>query len=313
MTDHIASIGLERVTQPADRQLLANLLHSLGLLRVTKIDCRQPIDAIVRKLEKVRPDVITGYAGAVTRAAQAVIENDIRSIRPRFVTTGAEVQTPAMRRQIAQAFACPVYNVYGSHEFNILAAECPKTGDLHTCDDLIIVEVLRGTTPVAVGERGEVVATNLHSWTMPFIRYRLDDLVTRGPAHCRCGAPFATIQAIQGRMLDYLPLSDGRLIHPYQIIDTLLHDRITWMRQYQIVQERADLIIVRAAAFQIPSPQRIQQIHQDARNLFGPAVEFHLDFVSEIPMEANGKYRLSRSNVQSNYEGFDWERVSDAR
>lgn len=26
---------------------------------------------------------------------------------------------------------------------------------------------------------------------MPFIRFRLDDLVTQGPSRCACGAPFA--------------------------------------------------------------------------------------------------------------------------
>ena len=318
ITDRIASVGLVRTVQHADRQMMSQLLQSMGLLRVTKIDCRQPIPDITGELDKLQPDVITGYAGTIARVAQEILNRAARDgcswrIRPRFVTTGAEVQTPLMREQIRQAFGCPVYNVYGAHEFNLVACECPATGQLHTCDDLVIVEVLRGNVSVDIGQRGEVVATNLHSFAMPFIRYRLDDVVTRGPDRCPCGAPFATIHSIQGRMLDHFPLPDGRLIHPYQIIDTLLHDRIKWMRQYQLVQERPDLIILRVVAHQKPTPQRLAEIHSDARKLFGARADLRIDWVDEISAEPNGKYRLARSELHSNYTDFDWERVSDAR
>ncbi len=40
-----------------------------------------------------------------------------------------------------------------------------------------------------------VVVTALHSFAMPFIRYRLGDLVTRGVDACPCGQSFAVIGA----------------------------------------------------------------------------------------------------------------------
>lgn len=40
----------------------------------------------------------------------------------------------------------------------------------------MIVEVINDGRPVAIGEWDELVATGLHSFGMPFIRYRLGDI-----------------------------------------------------------------------------------------------------------------------------------------
>ena len=82
-----------------------------------------------------------------------------------------------MRRHITETFAAPVFNLYASNEFNVIAWECQETGELHTCDDGVIIEVLKDGRPAAAGERGEVVGTNLHSFAMPLIRFRLGDII----------------------------------------------------------------------------------------------------------------------------------------
>jgi len=71
-----------------------------------------------------------------------------------------------MRHQLTKAFASPVFNTYAS-KIQPHCWECKETGEFHTCDDGMIVEVLKDGRPAAMGERGEVVGTNLHSFTMP--------------------------------------------------------------------------------------------------------------------------------------------------
>ena len=102
----------------------------------------------------------------------------------------------------------------------------------------MIVEVFEGRSSARPGEVGEVVATRLHAFAMPFIRYRLGDLVTQGDAPCACGAPFSTIFTVQGRMLDYFPLANGRLFHPYELVMIILEHGGGWIGQYQLTQER---------------------------------------------------------------------------
>jgi phenylacetate-CoA ligase len=306
VSDREASVVL-RPTSARDNLLPLRVLQTLGLYRKVRISCLLPPEDILRALRDFRPDVLTGIVGVLSRLAQAVSGNNRSIIRPRFIMVGGEVLTPLMRRHITEAFAAPVFNLYTSHEFNVIAWECQETGELHTCDDSVIVEVLKDGRPAAAGERGEVVGTNLHSFAMPFIRYRLGDIVTKGSETCRCGQPFSTIRTVQGRMIDYFPLPGGRAIHPYEIVLILLHDAASWIRQYQLVQEREDRIVLRVAPSTIPSPQQLASLEETVTPLLGQGVKFQVVLVPEIQVEPSGKFRVSRSFVQSAYDGIDWD------
>lgn len=170
----------------------------------------------------------------------------------------------------------------------------------------MIIEVLKDGIPAAEGERGEVVATNLHAFAMPFIRYRLGDIVTKGVETCRCGKPYATIQAVQGRMLDYFPLPGGRVIHPYEILLILLHGAASWIRQYQLLQEREDRITLQVVSSPIPTFAELLHAQEAVSSLLGPDVEFLITLVPEINLEPSGKFRVSRSLVRSAYDGIEW-------
>ncbi len=47
-------------------------------------------------------------------------------------------------------------------------------------------------------------------------------------------------------MIDYFPLPDGRLLHPYEIVSRLVWGPAEWLRQYQLVQERRDRVVLYA-------------------------------------------------------------------
>jgi len=307
-TGRHAYIGLSHPLDPRNDRLPQRLLHALGLYHMTVLDCRQPPQAIVRQLRDLCPDVVSGLAGSVWRVALELGDADRQVLRPHFVHCGGEVLTPPMRRKVAEAFVAPVYDLYGSHEFNLIAWQCKETGDYHTCDDSLIVEVLKDGRPAAPGERGELVATNLHSFAMPFIRFRLGDIVTKGAALCACGQPFSTIRAIQGRMIDYFPLPDGRLMHPYELVDIILSNA-PWVGEYQLLQERPDRIILRAVPLAAPSPEAIARVRELVSRQLGPKVQFEVALESEIQLEPSGKFRVSRSLVTSNYDGLDWSAI----
>ena len=305
--DRTASIALVRPTHPHDNQLPLRILQALGLYRKLQIDCLLPPENIVRALRHFRPDVLTGFSGVISYLSQIMNDNDSQVIRPRFLVVGAEVLTPLMRHQLTKAFETPVFEVYGSHEFNLVASECKETGELHTCDDFMIVEVLKDGRPAATGERGEVVGTSLHSFAMPFIRYQLGDIVTKGFETCRCGQPFSTIRTVQGRMLDYFPLPGGRMMHPYEITGTHLLGAVSWIRQYQLIQEQVDRVILWVVPNTTPTNQELVQLEKSVTAILGQDVEFRVTLVPEIILEPNGKFRVSRSLVKSAYDGIDWD------
>jgi len=149
----------------------------------------------------------------------------------------------------------------------------------------VIVEVMRDGRPAAAGEEGEVVVTNLHAYAMPFIRYRLADAVTRGSDQCACGQPFSTIRAIQGRMNDYFSLPDGRRMHPYRILERLLPEDDIWIRQYQLLQDRPDRIVMQVVPSRPPTAELQARVARAISPLLGPGIEFQVRVVEAIPLQ----------------------------
>jgi phenylacetate-CoA ligase len=299
--DRVVVVGVAGRPATGDQKLVGRSLRAFGFHQKPLIDGLQEPAEVAAQLREARPDVLVGLPGMLDRLSALELADVVRSVRPRVVIVGGEVATPAMRLRIRETFAAPLFETYASHECPLMAWECRYSGDLHTCDDGVLVEVLRDGRAVDPGERGEVVVTNLHAYAMPFIRYRIGDLATRGAA-CGCGAPFSTIGEIQGRMIDYFPLPDGRLLHPYEIVRRLVWGPREWMRQYQLVQERRDRVVLYAVVDEPPSADRLQEIEHTVRPLLGPSVEFEVQLVGRIPFEFTGKLRPSRSLVYSEYD-----------
>jgi len=307
-TDRRVDIGLVRRHDARDWDLPQRMLRAFGIYRKASVDCRSAPDEILRRLEALRPDVIAAFPGVLCRVAGVVTGGHRTTLRPRILISGGEVLTPLMRSQITEAFRVPIVEHYGTHELGTVAWQCMKQGGYHVTDDGVIVEVLKDGRPARRGEVGEVVATRLHAFAMPFIRYRLGDLVTQGDAPCACGAPFSTIFTVQGRMLDYFPLANGRLFHPYELVMIIL-ERGGWIGQYQLTQERRDRVVLRVAPRMTPSAENLAWFERAAREQLGPGIEFEVVLVRDIALERNGKFRVSRSLVESSYDGIDWERL----
>jgi phenylacetate-CoA ligase len=299
--DRIVAVGVGGRPESGDGKVIGRSLRALGFHARQLVDGLQEPARVAVQLSEARPDVLIGLPGMLDRLTASELGDVIAGVRPRLVVIGGEVATPAMRLRIREAFAAPLYETYGSHECPLIAWECRHSGDLHTCDDGVLVEVLQDARAAEPGERGEVVLTNLHAYTMPFLRYRIGDLATRAEG-CRCGLPFGSIGEIQGRMIDHFPLPDGRMLHPYEIVTRLVWGPREWLRQYQLIQERRDRVVLYAVTDREPSGERLEEIGRTVRPLLGAGVEFEVRVVERIPVDSTGKLRPSRSLVHSEYD-----------
>jgi phenylacetate-CoA ligase len=258
------------------------------------------MDLILSKLRANAPNAIAGFSGMVAAVAEALPEEDRRRLRVRYVRCGAETLTLAMRRSIEAAFGKSPNECYASHEFNAIAVECPTTGLLHISGGSVIVEVLRDGKAATEGEAGEAVVTSLFSYTMPFVRYRLGDLVERGPDRCPCHAPFSTLRNVQGRVVEMFHLPDGRTLHPYALVQTLLQHRS--VRQYQLIQDRRDLIRVRVVGICATSTEP-EELRVALTRASGSEVGIIIEPVEDIRPERSGKFRPYYSVVSDDRTG----------
>jgi phenylacetate-coenzyme A ligase PaaK-like adenylate-forming protein len=294
-----------------DSKLLGRTLTRLGLMtRQKRVSIHLEPEAIAREVRAWRPNMLSGYPNMLARVSEVLAREPVSPPSIRLAVTGAESLTPELRRKIESRLGVPVRDLYGSNECNLMAWECPHGGPLHISDDTVLLEVVGPDgAPVAPGERGEVLVTALHSFAMPLIRFRIGDLAEQGVARCHCGAPFATIQSVQGRMLDMFPLPDGRVIHAYYLTETLIMGDPDWIENFQLTQERLDHITMRIIPRSTPVAARLERIRAEGAELLGPCVTFELMIVDSIPSEASGKYRPARSLVASSYDGV---RTTDA-
>jgi phenylacetate-CoA ligase len=293
--DRMARVG----THSHEQSPLAwRAAQRIGLFRQTQVPLLDTPSDIAAALGKADPDVVTGNSGVLTRAAREVAQLSGRAPRPRFVVTSSEMLTPGMRRRIAEAFACPVYDTYCSEEFGLIAWECRETGLYHVCDDNVVVEVLKDGRSAREGERGDIVVTALHYYAQPFVRYLLGDEVVPGPAPCPCGAPFSTLSEISGRSVDYLSLPGGRELYAAAAAH-VIQAVAPWVEQYELVQERTDMVRVRLVAAPVPPPEGLIRLRDGLITLLGPGIDVELELVPEIVPEPGEKYRFLRSLVDN--------------
>jgi phenylacetate-CoA ligase len=150
---------------------------------------------------------------------------DPRDLPLRLAYIGAEPHSEDMRRRIEETYGLKAYNSYGLSEMNGpgVAFECPEQNGMHVWEDAFLLEVVHPQTlePVAPGELGELVFTNLTRQGMPLLRYRSRDLASFEAAPCPCGRSFKRLSRIQGRSDDML-IVKGVNIFPLQVDKVLM-------------------------------------------------------------------------------------------
>lgn len=284
------------------RSRLTRLRQALGVFRETRIEALEPTEEILAQIEAARPDALAGYASILHELALRVRERGTTA-RPRLILPGAERLTDGMRETIEGAFGAPVLERYVAMEFNILGWQCPESPRLHLCDDNVVVELLdEHGAPVAEGEVGEVVATGLHCDVMPFIRYRLGDLAVRGPAPCPCGAPFATLERIQGRTTEYFRRRDGGGVHLWHLLDAMFDSAShAAIHSFVTIQETEERVVFRYVTARPLRDDELQRMRYGGAEALGPGVEIVLEEVAHLPYSDAGKMINAVNLVDSPY------------
>jgi phenylacetate-CoA ligase len=149
---------------------------------------------------------------AIRLAEVATAENiDLASrskVRLIHVAGEAGGSIPATRKRLEQLWpGARVFDHHGMTEIGPVTFECPKQpGVLHVIEQSFFPEVVNPETsqPVPMGERGELVLTNLGRLGSPLLRYRTGDLVKVIPQEkCVCGRSDLALEGgILGRVDD---------------------------------------------------------------------------------------------------------------
>lgn len=217
-------------------QRLTNMLH---IPAFAAHDGR--LDQVVEALARFRPAVLRSYPATAHRLAEAFAERHI-DLPLRSVLTTGEVLFPFQRQAIERQFQCRVFDAYGGDGMDV-AFQCGHNAGFHINAEAVIVEVLdEAGLPVSRGQEGQIVLTNLNNFTMPFIRYAIDDLGALSGERCACGRGLPLLDHVVGRSSDQLVLPSGRALLMWTF--TTLFRLTPGIDAFQVRQVAADHLVV---------------------------------------------------------------------
>jgi phenylacetate-CoA ligase len=264
------------------------------------------LEAMVREIAEWDPVLMDGYAEALDFLARYLKsrggQNDL-GVRPKALMSSAQNLPDASRRLIEEAFGCRVFDKYGAREFSGIAYECEAHNGHHVVAEGFVVEIVRNGEPVAPGEVGEIVITDLNNTCLPFIRYRLGDLGTAIDPNfeCSCGRGLPLVGTIEGRVQSIIQGTDGQYL-PGSFFSHYLKEFDHAIQRFQVVQERPKAITFQVVKGGRYSDDVLQEVLATFRRHLGADMQIDVEFVENVQMVRTGKRLASLSKLPVDFQ-----------
>ncbi len=189
-------------------------------------------------LKKWKPKFLRGYPSALNLIAEHAIRNGWKLPSLKAAFSASEVIPVNLRENLHEAFNIELFDHYGQAEITCMFHECEKHNGMHINWEYGLVELL----PSSEKDVFKIIATNLHNYSMPLLRYDTGDLAIGFWKKCSCERSSLTIDSIRGRRDDYLIMSDGSLASPINLYTYFAN--FSGIRKFQLVQEIAGELII---------------------------------------------------------------------
>jgi len=240
-----------------------------------------------RRLAAFRPDLIVSYPGLLAIVARG-FDGAAPPIRPRAVVTSAEPLGEKRRALLERVFACRVFDRYGTRENGVIAGECHRHDGLHVNVAHFRLEIVDAAgRPLAPGQSGRVVVSDLRNTAMPMLRYLLDDLTMLRDEPCACGSPLPRIAPVAGRLSDVVLCPSGRTLGLLMFERPIEAEPA--VEQYRLRQDTPDEVRVEVVAPALDEARR-RALETALTARTGGELRVRVVGVPEIRPTASGKY-----------------------
>ena len=197
------------------------------------LDCGYPLPFLAQKhaiaIKNLKPDI---YAGptlslySIIEAAKKIGEDPktvFQSCKSLDIGYG-DIVTRAVRRRVEAETGVDVEKIYdwgGVADPLWYFGDCEFHAGVHSCDDLFYVNIcdFESHEPLAEGERGEIVVTNLFAEATPILRWGTEDTGILNTERCDCGRTYSRVTYL-GREA-FAANIKGTMTFPSEIENTL--------------------------------------------------------------------------------------------
>ena len=258
-------------------------------------DLRGRVNDALDWLAREEPDYLMVYPTYLRSMILRSNETGFKPSKLRQVAAVSEVVDAGLRKMCEESWGARVIDMYSAQETGFLALECPDTGLYHIQSECYLVEVLdeRGRS-CAPGETGRIVATPLHNFSVPLIRYDLGDYAEVGEA-CGCGRGLPVLRKIHGRSRNMMKLADGSR-HWIALTGCGFED-IAAIRQVQLIQKSVREISLRLVVSRPLTEPEVTAAREAVCRAVRQDFDVTFDYVDEIPRSVGGKFEDVISEV----------------
>jgi phenylacetate-CoA ligase len=268
------------------RQRAMNFVYNRRFQNCFTVDDAR-LARFVEEINRFRPVSMWAYVQSLELLAKFIRREGLEVHSPKLILSTAGTLEEGVRRLVQDVFRCPVYNQYGCREAGAIAFEMPDQDGMRGLPYLNYVEVVDG----------KVVVTNLANYSMPLVRYRLDDTAEpwTGEQDPRFGCRHKILRTVSGRTHSHFRTANGALVHggflahPFWTMD--------WVRQFQVVQERLDAVTCRIVPAGKPEGADLERIRRRIRRAMGADCAIEFAFPDRIPPPPSGKHQYTISHL----------------
>lgn len=253
------------------------------------LDINSPFKEIIDCLNQFQPTTLAGYAFIIRKLAEAQADEKLK-ISPNLIETGGEPLLEKDREYIQSIFQVPIINTYASAEFLLLGLAKAEFEGTYLMESNHIFEI----------EEEQSIITNLYNYTLPLIRYQMDDRLEIIEDKTK-QMPFTKVKSIVGRDEDlpYFLNEEGEEDYIHYAAIGELRAKLLKRMQIQVI-DREKFVFKTVLKDNLNSEQRAnahEKIrHQLERVLASKKmsnVEFEVKEVDSIGVDPEtGKYKL---------------------
>lgn len=259
------------------------------LFRMQTYEINSPLAAVIEGLNAFKPDVVAGYATALKILAEKKLQGEL-DIAPRLLMSSGEPVNSNDRAVIESTFNAPLYNAYMCTEHVYMGLGKPEYGGMYLLENDLIFEF----------HEDYLCVTNLFNYTMPLIRYRMEDVLTPIDDHAGL-LPFTKVRDIVGRN-EYIPYFKNKagtedFISPHIINEFF----VKGLKRFQMqVIDKGSFAFKTVADTALDKGQKSEMLKAIDSKLRGilsekglENVSFRIEEVDDLPVDKKtGKFKL---------------------
>lgn len=272
----------------------------LNRVRISPFDIsRETVNCYFEIMKKFKPKYIYGYPSAIFKICQLMREENLKGedLNIKYVVTTAETLHSHQRGCIENFFNCKVINEYGCSETGPIASECSE-GNLHINMENVLVEFIEYDTYEKEG--AEIILTNLNSFSMPILRYKIGDTGQLLKEKCPCGRNSEIMNFNAGRVVGTVVTTKGHFVSGgvfcYIAFDII--EKYKGIKDFRVVQKQKNKIEITLSKDTNFNNNILNLFTSKIKEILGRDMKIEYIFKDEIPLEKSGKRLFVHSELK---------------